>query len=84
MPMNHLKTNELTGSNPVPTTIKKIMVEYYYRILEGRLFTKDGREYPKYGVGGLRYRSTYSIKELIKLEVGDKTTINGAVIQRVR
>ena len=60
------------------------MVGYYWKILEGRLFTKDGKEYPKYGVGGLRYRSTYSLKELIKLEVGDKATINNSSIQRVK
>ena len=60
------------------------MTDFYYNKLNGRLFTKNGEEYPRYGVGGLRYRSEHSLKELLKLEVGDATAINGNIIRRVQ
>lgn len=60
------------------------MIGLYYKQLEGRLFTKNGQEYPRYGVGGLRYRSTYSLKMLLSLEVNDKCVLNNSVIQRVK
>ena len=60
------------------------MVNVYYKLLNGRLFTKDGNEYPRYGVGGLRYRSTYSLKQLLALELNDECTINNCKIKRVK
>ena len=60
------------------------MREIYWKRLEGRLFTKDGKEYPRYGVGGLRYRSLYSLKKLLEMEIGDKAKINDITIQRVK
>lgn len=57
---------------------------YYYRKLTGRLFTKNGSEYPKFGVGGLRYRSEYSLKKLFLLEIAESTVINNQTITRVQ
>lgn len=60
------------------------MVDYYYNKLNGRLFTKNSNEWPKYGIGGLRYRSEYSLKSLLNLEIGDLCVINGILITRVK
>ena len=60
------------------------MTEYYYKKLEGRLFTKNGSEYPKYAVGGLRYRSEISLQKLLSLNLNESCSINGASIKRVK
>lgn len=60
------------------------MVNFYYEQLEGRLFTKNNEKFPKYGVGGLRYRSEDSLKALLSLEVGDSCVINNSKITRVQ
>jgi predicted aldo/keto reductase-like oxidoreductase len=57
---------------------------YYYKKLEGKMFTKNGNEYPKFGVGGLRYRSEQSLKKLDSLEIGETIEINSDKITRVQ
>jgi len=60
------------------------MVQFYQRQMEGRLFTKNGSEYPKYGIGGLGYRSEYTLKLVYAMEVGDKINIHGYTLERVK
>ena len=57
---------------------------YYYKQLRNRLFSKNNQEYPKFAVGGLRYRSEHSLKTLLSLELGDSAVINNTIITRVQ
>ena len=59
------------------------MVEFYRKQMNDRLFTKNNSEYPRYGVGGLRYRSIHSLKLLFSLEVGESIVINKDTIKRI-
>lgn len=58
--------------------------DFYYNKCNGRLFTKNGEEFPKFGVGGLRYRSENSLKILESLKIGDSAVINYHIITRVK
>ena len=60
------------------------MVQFYQKQLEGRLFTKNGNEYPKYGIGGLGYRSEYTLRLVYVMKVGDKISIHGYTLERVK
>ena len=57
---------------------------YYINKLQGRLFTKNGNDFPKFGVGGLRYRSETSLSKLDSLALGESIEINGDKITRVQ
>jgi hypothetical protein len=61
-----------------------MFTDYYYQLLKGRLFSKNNQEYPKFAVGGLRYRSNHSLKTLLSLELGDSAVINNVIITRVQ
>jgi hypothetical protein len=60
------------------------MTGYYQKLLEGRLFIKNDKEWPKYGIGGLKHRSESSLNELLGLGVGDFCILNGVKIKRVK
>jgi hypothetical protein len=57
---------------------------YYTTKLQGRLYTKNGKNFPKFGVGGLHYRSQTSLSKLDSLEVGETIMINNDKITRVQ
>ncbi|TXG82764.1 MAG: hypothetical protein E6R13_04480 [Spirochaetes bacterium] len=57
---------------------------YYINKLRGSEYTKNGNEYPRFGVGGLRYRSQTSLSKLDSLNVGESIEINGDTIKRVK
>lgn len=48
------------------------------------LFTKDDNEYPRYGIGGLGYRSEYTLKTVSQMEIGDEIKIHGYRLKRVK
>jgi hypothetical protein len=46
-------------------------------------FTKDGQEYPQFGIGGLRYRSEYTLKLVLKMSVGESVNIHNYTLKRI-
>ena len=76
------------GSEFIPifaiTKTTTMFQDFYYKQLTNRLFSKNNQEYPKFGVGGLRYRSEHSLKTLLSLELGDSAVINNSIITRVQ
>lgn len=59
------------------------MQDYYYRLMKQWAFTKNGKEYPQYGIGGLGYRSNYTLKTVSNMKVGDSISIHGYTLKRI-
>ena len=61
------------------------MDTYYYKLLEGWLFTKSNQRHSstKYAIGGLGYRNERLLREVSHMEVGDTIKTNGYVLTRV-
>ena len=60
------------------------MQAFYQKEMEGRLFTKRGKEYPQYGIGGLGYRGEDTLKTVYRMEVGDSISIHGYTLKRIK
>jgi hypothetical protein len=61
----------------------KEMIEYYIKLMKDWRFTKDGQEYPQFGIGGLRYRSGYTLKLVSKMSVGESINIHNYTLKRI-
>ena len=61
----------------------KKMIEYYIKLMKDWRFTKDGQEFPQFGIGGLRYRSEYTLKLVLKMSVGESVNIHNYTLKRI-
>ena len=61
----------------------KKMIEYYIKLMKDWRFTKDSQEYPQFGIGGLRYRSEYTLKLVLKMSVGESVNIHNYTLKRI-
>lgn len=61
----------------------KEMTEYYIKLIKDWRFTKDNQEYPQFGIGGLRYRSEYTLKLVSKMSVGESVKIHNYTLKRI-
>ena len=61
----------------------KEMMEYYIKLMKDWRFSKNGQEYPQFGIGGLRYRSEYTLKLVYKMSVGESVKIHNYTLKRI-
>ncbi len=59
-------------------------MEYYYNLMKDWRFTKNRAEYPQFAIGGLHYRSDYTLKTVARMVVGETVVINGYALTRIK
>ena len=59
------------------------MQTYYWNLMKQWAFTKNGDEYPQYGIGGLGYRGESTLKEVAQMKVGDSIVKHGYILKRI-
>jgi hypothetical protein len=58
---------------------------YYEKLMKDWLFTKNGNNDKKFAIGGLGYRSEYTLKSVSRLNVGDGWKHpNGYTLRRIQ
>ncbi len=59
-------------------------MEHYLELMKDWQFTKNGAEYPKYYIGGLHYRSEYTLSTVARMSVKETVIINGYALTRIK